>query len=79
LKLGKPFKRSLVDKMEDTSVWPSSSEIIHDVSIFKGSGVDGFASRSRYIVRKLLLGFTSIDTVIRDFGMEANGSVRVLL
>jgi hypothetical protein len=38
------FGRSLVDKMEDASAGPSSSEIMHEIGIFKGSGTDGFAS-----------------------------------
>jgi hypothetical protein len=43
LMLDEPFDRSLVDKMEDTSVGPSSSEIILKVHIFKDSGAeDGF-------------------------------------
>jgi hypothetical protein len=33
LTLGKPFNRSLVDKIKDTSTRPSSSEIMHEIGI----------------------------------------------
>jgi hypothetical protein len=63
---------------------------MHEVCIFKGSGPDGFALKSRHVMRKLFLGFT-IDTVsplkgdvfqlrvTGNFGMEVNGSIRVIL
>jgi hypothetical protein len=88
--LGEPFDRNWVDKMEDTSAGPSSSEIMHQGFIFKDSGASRFASRNRHIVRKLFPRFT-IDTVspikcdmfqlrvIRNFGMEANCSISILL
>jgi hypothetical protein len=90
LMLGEPFDRSLIDKMEDASAGPSSSEIMWEVGIFKGGGKDRIASWSRHVtIQKFLIGFT-IDTtigpikgdmfhleVVRNPSMEANSSIRI--
>ena len=83
------FNRILIDEVKNTSAGPSSSEIIHKVGIFKGSGRDNVASRSRHIMKKLFLGVT-IDTVVvgpfegdilqirivsRNSSVKANGNI----
>jgi hypothetical protein len=55
LALLEPFHRSLVDKMEDSCTGPSSSEIIDEISVFKGSSANRVASWSRHARRKLIL------------------------
>jgi hypothetical protein len=61
--LGKLFDGGLIDKMEDASAGPpSSSEIMHEIGISKGSVTDRIASWIRHVMRKILIGFT-IDTM----------------
>jgi hypothetical protein len=69
LALEEPFHRILVDKMEDVREGPSSSKIMHEVSIFKGSGtMDGFPSWSRHAMRQFLVVFTmgTVSPIIGD-------------
>jgi hypothetical protein len=92
LTFGEPVHRSLVDKMKDSCTGPSSSEVMYEISTFKGSSANKIASWSRHVKRKFLIRVT-IDTVgpikgdmiqvriVRNFrnsGPESDSSLRIL-
>ena len=75
--------------MKDSCTGPSSGEVMHEISIFKGSSANRVASWSRHVRRKFLIRVT-IDTVspikgdmiqvriVRDSSAKSNRGIRIL-
>ena len=55
LMLGEPLNRSLVDKVKNASAGSSSGQIMHEVSILKGSSSNKMASWNGHVRRKLFI------------------------